>query len=381
MLSRVLAIFCFLYSFGRNVRSDDSYEVYFEPKSVFMEVGESEVIKVGLNHSVDYYTEFHLTQWDRNGREIILEDSNHAVVDFISDFSIEGDNIKPAFINIWAKSSGKVYLKIKTKDDLKIINMNTTQCEVTVVRNRWVYMLQIISGWLYFGAWTISFYPQFLLNWKRKSVVGFNFDFAVLNVIGFLYYSIYNIGLFWIPLIQKQYFGKYPFSSLPVLLNDVVFSFHALIISSMTALQILFFERGGQRVSNMCKGLIVLIGIYTIVICILGGVKVVLWLEAFYLLSHVKLFISFVKYTPQAVMNFRRKSTVGWSIGNIILDFSGGVFSIAQMLLIAYNERSIGGIIGSPVKLGLGILSIGFDILFMIQHWCLYRSSSNDNKF
>jgi len=36
-------------------------------------------------------------------------------------------------------------------------------------------------------------------------------------------------------------------------------------------------------------------------------------------------------------MNYRRKSTVGWSIGNIILDFTGGTGSILQMLLLAYN--------------------------------------------
>ena len=40
----------------------------------------------------------------------------------------------------------------------------------------------------------------------------------------------------------------------------------------------------------------------------------------------------------QAVMNYRRKSTEGWSIGNIILDFTGGSFSILQMFLLSYNN-------------------------------------------
>jgi len=39
----------------------------------------------------------------------------------------------------------------------------------------------------------------------------------------------------------------------------------------------------------------------------------------------------------QALMNFRRKSTVGWSIGNILLDFTGGILSMMQMFLISYN--------------------------------------------
>ena len=40
----------------------------------------------------------------------------------------------------------------------------------------------------------------------------------------------------------------------------------------------------------------------------------------------------------QAMMNFRRKSTEGWSIGNVLLDFTGGSFSVLQMFLISYNH-------------------------------------------
>ena len=36
-------------------------------------------------------------------------------------------------------------------------------------------------------------------------------------------------------------------------------------------------------------------------------------------------------------MNFRRKSTDGWSIGNVLLDFAGGTLSILQMFIISYN--------------------------------------------
>jgi len=36
-------------------------------------------------------------------------------------------------------------------------------------------------------------------------------------------------------------------------------------------------------------------------------------------------------------MNYKRKSTSGWSIGNIFLDFTGGLLSILQMVINAYN--------------------------------------------
>lgn len=100
-------------------------------------------------------------------------------------------------------------------------------------------------------------------------------------------------------------------------------------------------------------------------------------------------------------MNFRRKSTVGWSIGNVLLDFTGGTLSILQMFLISYNYGNYLSILliylsinvfymsilmllfihsddwksifGDPTKFGLGAFSICFDLLFMIQHYILYR--------
>lgn len=36
-------------------------------------------------------------------------------------------------------------------------------------------------------------------------------------------------------------------------------------------------------------------------------------------------------------MNYRRKSTVGWSIGNVCLDFTGGTLSMLQMIINSVN--------------------------------------------
>ncbi|CAH8586380.1 unnamed protein product [Heterobilharzia americana] len=338
MSGRLFKFFYLIYVLLKTVRTDEHYEVFFRPTSLFLEQGESELIKVGLNETISYDVSLEFTYWDRNNNEIQPENLSHSAINPISDVTIAGDQEGPSIVIIVANLPGHINLKIKPSEDVDIANLNTTICHITVVRYRWLSMLQVVIGWLYFAAWTVSFYPQLFLNWKRKSVVGFNFDFAVLNVIGFLYYSIYNVGLFWIPLIQKQYLQRNPLSTIPVQINDLVFAFHALAISSLTAFQILIYERGDQRVSKLCLGLIGLIIVYSVIVCILGGVNVVIWLDTFYLLSHVKLFISFVKYAPQAIMNFRRKSTVGWSIGNIVLDFSGGILSLAQMGIIAYNN-------------------------------------------
>ena len=40
-------------------------------------------------------------------------------------------------------------------------------------------------------------------------------------------------------------------------------------------------------------------------------------------------------------MNYKRQSTEGWSIGNVLLDFTGGVLSILQMILQSYNNGKL----------------------------------------
>lgn len=41
-----------------------------------------------------------------------------------------------------------------------------------------------LFGWVYFLAWSISFYPQGLLNWSRRSTSGTTVDFHFINILG-----------------------------------------------------------------------------------------------------------------------------------------------------------------------------------------------------
>ena len=70
---------------------------------------------------------------------------------------------------------------------------------------------------------------------------------------------------------------------------------------------------------------------------VLAATDTIHWLDFLYYCSYIKLTITLIKYVPQAVMNYQRKSTVGWSIGNVLLDFTGGWLSMLQMMLNAYN--------------------------------------------
>lgn len=101
-----------------------------------------------------------------------------------------------------------------------------------------------VLGWFAFASWSISFYPQVILNFRRKryhvtisfcvicfsvpyvmaycfyfilcfglplwySVVGLNFDFVLLNLTKHSSYLIYNASLYFSSTVQKQYRDKF----------------------------------------------------------------------------------------------------------------------------------------------------------------------------
>ncbi|XP_005734285.1 cystinosin [Pundamilia nyererei] len=260
---------------------------------------------------------------------------------------------------------------------------NSTELNSVPVRIRFIVVhsnvLSIISeviGWIYFLAWSVSFYPQAFENWRRKSVVGLNFDFLALNLTGFIAYSVFNIGLFWIPSIKEEFLKRNPNGINPVNANDVFFSLHAVLLCLVYVSQATVYERGGQRVSRTALVLLLIGWMFALISLFVAVAKTITWLDYLYYFSYIKLAVTLIKYVPQAYMNYKRQSTEGWSIGNVLLDFTGGFFSILQMILQSYNNDEWKLVFGDPTKFGLGLFSIVFDILFITQHYVLYRRSS-----
>jgi cystinosin len=241
-----------------------------------------------------------------------------------------------------------------------------------------VRYLSSTIGWTYFGAWSVSFYPQLYLNWSRKSVVGLSLDFELYNLVGFGCYSVFNCAFAYDPGVQEAYRAANDGKDNLVQANDVFFALHAFAITALTVVQCAIYDRGGQVLSRLAKismtGVIVLSAIYFFVVRgVNDGSGVWSTLTWLYWLSYVKLMISVVKYMPQVAMNYRRKSTSGWNIYNVLLDFTGGSLSIAQLILDASVEDDWSGVSGDPVKLGLGFASMFFDIIFMVQHYGMYN--------
>ncbi|KAI1625771.1 PQ loop repeat-domain-containing protein [Exophiala viscosa] len=241
-------------------------------------------------------------------------------------------------------------------------------------------------------AWSASFYPQPWLNWNRKSTLGLTIDFPLLNVVGFLCYSVSTCSFMYSPTIRSQYAARHPVSPEPtVQFNDVAFGVHAVVLVALTYSQ--FFpwlwrfkvsprQKASKPVLGVVWGSILAVLVVTAIVLRRSGWQSQgpqdwAWIDVLYTLGYVKLICTFVKYIPQVILNFNRKSTVGWSIEQILCDITGGVLSLIQLVIDASFQGDWSGITGNSLKLGLSNISIAFDIIFIVQHFILYRGQDD----
>lgn len=233
-------------------------------------------------------------------------------------------------------------------------------------------VLYEVLGWVAFVAWSISFYPQVIMNFRRKSVVGLNFDFVILNLTKHSSYLIYNAVLYFSASVQAQYRHKYGSNEMiPVAANDVAFSSHAVLLTAFTFFQIFIYERKNQRFSKVAIAIVT--GIWlSAAVCVFVAIHRHSWLWLISVFNTIQVIMTTIKYVPQAIMNFRLKSTDGFSIENILLDLLGGLSNYGQMATQSIDQHSWVNFYGNIGKTLLSLVSIFFDILFIIQHYVLY---------
>jgi uncharacterized protein with PQ loop repeat len=134
-------------------------------------------------------------------------------------------------------------------------------------------------------------------------------------------------------------------------------------------------------VSRINKAIIVVLflGIYVCGLLSVGN-NVIKWLDFLYIMSYVKLFINIIKDVPQLWQIYRTKTTAGYSMLGVWIDLAGGVFSLLQMFILAYNYDDWTSLFGDPTKFGVGVFSILTDFIVMWQHYVLYGAKEKDGK-
>lgn len=243
-----------------------------------------------------------------------------------------------------------------------------------------------LLGWLYFIAWTVSFFPQAILNAQRKTTQGLMPDFPLLNVFGFFCYTLSTALFLFSDVIRAQYANRHTVSPEPtVRINDLTFGALGFTMSVVTYSQ--FWPRlwgwqhkpGVQRhASTITRGIIwgslVAILVTGFIVLVKRDTTGRGWalIDIVYTMEYVKLAMTVFKYVPQVIANFKRKSTIGWSITQQLLDFSGGIGSLLQLVIDSSLQDDWSGLVGNPLKFGLANISLVFDIIFILQHFVLF---------
>ena len=201
-------------------------------------------------------------------------------------------------------------------------------------------------------------------------MIGLSVDFCYLNVVGFLCYTAFNASLYWSNILQEEYARRHDGKQIKVAPNDVAFAMHAVVLSICWVLQIWCYNGIFRRKPYIITmvSISVIVGtslLYAAVIAIFGNENngaYLNWLDFLYTLANFKVCITIFKYCPQVILNCHRRSTEGWNIWNILLDFTGGILSVLQLLLDCWNTGDWSGITGNPAKFALGFVSIIFDV-------------------
>ncbi|KAL3629132.1 hypothetical protein CASFOL_026354 [Castilleja foliolosa] len=233
-------------------------------------------------------------------------------------------------------------------------------------------VLYNVFGWIAFVAWSLCFYPQIILNYQRKSVVGLDFDYALLNMVKQLLYLTYNLSMFFSPIVKSQYYQKFGYGKIiPVAESDLAFSVHIVLASAYTMYQIAVYDRGTQKFTKIYTAInVIFVLAATVCTCIAIPSRSWFWLLSCF--NTIQVVMTVIKYIPQVVFNFKRKSTSGFSIGMVLLDLLGGISNNIQMLMQSLDQKSWENFYGNLGKSLLATVTIVFDLIFMVQHYALY---------
>ncbi|GBF88420.1 hypothetical protein Rsub_01132 [Raphidocelis subcapitata] len=242
-----------------------------------------------------------------------------------------------------------------------------------------VQRLSAALGWSYFACWTASFWPQIIENHRTRDVSGLSPDYLLYSLLGFVCYSAYTAALYFSDDVRASYAAIHGGAAPDVSVADFAFAAHAVAATLAVSAQYAWMRVPGQ--DRGVSPIAAAVGVAVAAACAgsaghisatCDAADCAAWLPMLVLLGGTKVLMTCIKYTPQVLHNHARRSTEGWNLTNVLLDLGGGTLSLAQVLLDAVARHDMSLITGSPAKLWIAALSIGYDLIFVAQHYVLY---------
>lgn len=243
--------------------------------------------------------------------------------------------------------------------------------------------LAYFCGWAYAIFWGVSFYPTLYLNYKLKTSDSISLDYIVLNILGYLCYSVSIFLQLYNQELRIQYMSFFA-GRLPVLSGaDLFYSIHGLILLLVLFSQIIFgnslWKFHNERLNfklNALSRLIFFSFSLFVVFSWCFSDPVYRFFNFVMSLSYFKILISLVKNIPQAVHNHKRKTMYGVSRLQILFDFLGVLFSFTEFYL--KNDLPILEAIDSNRgKVGITCVTFFFSSIYLFQIY-IYGTDAPD---
>jgi len=200
----------------------------------------------------------------------------------------------------------------------------------------------------------------------RNSVAGLSTDSALYQLVNLSAYATYCTTFYFNSTVKHQYQAIHgEDAKIMIESSDVAFALHASLMSSILCYQIVSY--GGFKItppSKFTKYILSLVFLWSLAIIALIITKIYfLWIDFLYFLASIKVFLGIGSYLSQVLLNYHRRSTMGFNIWTIILDFTGGTLSLFQLIFDSIDMHDVrGGIFGNWAKLVVSLISLAFDV-------------------
>ncbi|CAR27851.1 hypothetical protein ZYGR_0N03380 [Zygosaccharomyces rouxii] len=251
-----------------------------------------------------------------------------------------------------------------------------------------------VLGLTYVCCWSVSMYPPLWTNWKRKSASALSVDFVMLNTTGYFYLVISLIlQLYrWLPPPQGQELTQEAIALKPKITNfDLCYCLHGFLLNLVLASQLVMGQSmWGFKKERSIRMKPIYSKILFLSLLIFSGLTLhfvnynatVGWdnlrtLAYCNRLFMLKISMSLLKYVPQVIHNHERRSMKGFAIQGTMLDITGGMASLMQLIWQIANDKSFNTSVfmANFGKIGLAIVTIVFNFIFLSQ-WTVYGDGS-----
>ncbi|QLG70808.1 hypothetical protein HG535_0A07500 [Zygotorulaspora mrakii] len=251
-----------------------------------------------------------------------------------------------------------------------------------------------VLGFIYVCAWSVSMYPPVIKNWMEGSSTAISMDFVILNTTGYFYLLVsFILQLsFWVPISAAIMKGDGSVEKLivrPKVTNfDYWYCLHGFIMNWVLVSQVIYgsalWKFKVELHTRRMKSIYLKYWLLSIIIFTGLSIKffrenaIVGWQNSRTLnycnnLFLLKISMSLVKYIPQVLHNYERKSMNGFAIQSVFLDVIGGVASLLQLVCQLREDKGFNYItfVANFGKIGLALVTLIFNFTFISQ-WKLY---------